>query len=1047
MIKYSWNIEERHMSLVNGQTYYISVSAFDLTGVVGENITSKGTMIDVIPPNVTKAEVSLLIDLDGTYSIEWNGFTSMSGMRDYEILLNRDSKPFNLTKVPGDMKKIKGVMSEEDIGNGTIFDAKVKGWSMSGLSSPDVTSIPVMPRPASRAHASRVVIGTAIGIALGCLLSAGIVAIFVTKYVRQQRKKAKERDWLRKLNSSVYAYLQGSGTSRGDSGFSDEGSLSSFNPQALDTDNSKDIFFVFTDIQSSTALCEEDADAYLLLQEAHDEIVRNALALTGGYEVDTEGDAFQCMFPNAVSSLLFCFKVQDLLLEYEWPASVLHLNGCKKVQSKLFRDKNIWSGPKVRMALHAGLAGTYYAKSHPTTRRVAFGGLAWETTKILSDLGHGGQIIVSEQAWKHLIDNADEGAVGYPLFEDLGLYEIDHKERRAMRILQCAPARSPVSERVFEELRDAEMLDPGKGMNIVPPMEGKVAIVSVIIEPSCYIDIIETFLTLIGKRERAANNAPDDRAEVVSVGSLSPLALPEYDIPNEDEDAAVLDKSVSRAIRGTEESQQTYFTTEHQQAVEIVSTIIESLVSQFGGYVIRTVEEVDTPPQMLLVTFKSSSSAARFTLAAQTTLMEYPWPKSINEVFGNSNASMRVTGKDGTPLFNGPSVAMAGHVDKIEKFDLFSSSLTLRCNSRSLRVTYKYSGILKALELARIANGGQTILSSAFFDSKWQKGLSLSQTQVTDLGIHDVNYFGQPVNLIEILPKVVCERSHYFAPVTSHRILSVGAQNAPGAHGDHVALVFTYPRVAHTFQKNDFSNRAVDNFSEAVRFLLPRYNGYESQEVGTGCFFLSFPNVDDAVAWSIHLQTVLRTATWNSSSVIIQKSRGDDEDGDNDVADNGSDEHIGRSSSFSSGVSDDMDSFESRIYPTMSMQMLHLVLPQIGICYGMPTKVTPHVQTGRADYFGPMVNLTARVAKRTPPGEINLNCEEFKGGSMSLRCFLKGTQVDNEGKWVDIELDDLGKKELKGVREKRRVFAVRMKEDERMSAEESLESLESISSL
>ena len=34
---------------------------------------------------------------------------------------------------------------------------------------------------------------------------------------------------------------------------------------------------------------------------------------------------------------------------------------------------------------------------------------------------------------------------------------------------------------------------------------------------------------------------------------------------------------------------------------------------------------------------------------------------------------------------------------------------------------------------------------------------------------------------------------------------------------------------------------------------------------------------------------------------------------------------------------------------------------QIGISYGMPTKVTPHVQTGRADYFGPMVNLSARV--------------------------------------------------------------------------------------
>merc|ERR1712176_812417 len=144
----------------------------------------------------------------------------------------------------------------------------------------------------------------------------------------------------------------------------------------------------------------------------------------------------------------------------------------------------------------------------------------------------------------------------------------------------------------------------------------------------------------------------------------------------------------------------------------------------------------------------------------------------------------------------------------------------------------------------------------------------------------------------------------FFSPLASQRILSVGAPNAPGAHGEPVALVFTYPRVAQEFQNSEHASQAVDNFSETVRILLPRYNGYESQEVGTGCFFLSFPSVDDAVAWSIHLQTVLRTATWNSSSVIIQKSRGDDEDGDNDVADNGSDEHIGRSSSFSSGVSD-----------------------------------------------------------------------------------------------------------------------------------------------
>merc|ERR1712241_838263 len=104
--------------------------------------------------------------------------------------------------------------------------------------------------------------------------------------------------------------------------------------------------------------------------------MRNALAEIGGLEVDTEGDAFQCMFPNVVTSLLFCFKVQEDLLEYDWPQSVLNLYGCEKVESKLYRNKHIWSGPGV-------------------------------------------QILVTENAWRQLAANGDEGAAGYPIFEDL----------------------------------------------------------------------------------------------------------------------------------------------------------------------------------------------------------------------------------------------------------------------------------------------------------------------------------------------------------------------------------------------------------------------------------------------------------------------------------------------------------------------------------------------------------------------------------------------------------------------------------------------------
>merc|ERR1712072_348727 len=169
-------------------------------------------------------------------------------------------------------------------------------------------------------------------------------------------------------------------------------------------------------------------------------------------------------------------------------------------------------------------------------------------------------------------------------------------------------------------------------------------------------------------------------------------------------------------------------------------------------------------------------------------------------------------------------------------------------------------------------------------------------------GAHDVRFFSHPVKLIEILPKILQDRTDYFPPLQSQRILSVGAQDAPGAHGEPVALVFTYPRVAQDFQKSDLANQAVDNFSETVRVLLARYNGYESQEVGTGCFFLSFPSVDDAVAWSIHLQLILRRSDWNSSEALrgLKSSDGDNKKKKSSKSIESEIDEYMRSSSFSS---------------------------------------------------------------------------------------------------------------------------------------------------
>ncbi|QDZ24719.1 adenylate cyclase [Chloropicon primus] len=1082
MIRHNWNLEERHMALVDGETYYVIVNAYDMTGVKGNNITSAGTTIDLLPPNVTGVKVALDVDVAGHYRVKWDAFMSNSGISQYAVKLLRGRDVIDKVAVSGNETMIESTIPPSQITNGTLFSAHVTGVSNAGLPSPQVVSPSVIPIPNMRKGNTETIIGVAVGVTLACLCIAGLAGYFVWRYQKRQKERAREEEWLRKLNNSVYTYLQGTGTKAGKLS-AEEGSVCLTNDATLDSDNTRDCIFIFTDIQSSTKLCEQDADAYLLLQEAHDEIMRNALAELGGHEVDTEGDAFQCMFPNVVTSLLFCFKVQEDLLKYDWPPAVQNLHECEKVESKLYRNKYVWSGPRVRMAVHFAKGGTYMAKSHPTTRRVAYGGKPWQTTSMLSDVGHGGQILVSEAAWRQLMATGDEGAAGYPIFEDLGRYQID-EEGLPIRILQVSPARSSVCERVFPALRDVDMLDKGQGMNIVPSMDGKVAIVCAIIEPSRFFGVVENFITLIGKRERASKNAPVDvkrDALTASDALVSPVFVPDYQNPLNESARSGLGRSQSFTITGRdhsdmenvgalddaleklglkEASDTMYFTNEHHQAVEIVSSTLEALVSQFGGYVIRTVEEVDSPQQMMMIAFKTSSSAVRFTLAAQTTLMEYPWPKSINEAFGydKSYRSSR-----GTPLFNGPCVAMSAHVDHIEKFSLFDSE-TYRSSSAGHTISYKYKGILQALELAHIASGGQTVLSSSFFDSKWQRGLSLSQTQVTDLGAHDVRYFAQPVKLIEMLPKVLQDRTNVFGPLESQRILSVGAQNAPGAHGEHVALVFTYPRVAQAFQKSGLASKAVDNFSQTVRILLARYNGYESQEVGTGCFFLSFPTVDDAVAWSVHLQLILRRADWNSSDPLLGLEEGEEESFHNSGKNERSlDSDNGEFSSFydeeekmgSAGIShvsstekfDEMDgengedslfSFFSthNAFYKMSLQMRHMVLVQIGICYGMPTKVTPHVQTGRADYFGPMVNLSARVAKNTKPGDIQLSSYAdlsqvlgFGDDRDHPSCFLKGMEFANEGKWVDIDLNDKGMRSFKGVKDKRQVFSVQVSSD------------------
>lgn len=119
--------------------------------------------------------------------------------------------------------------------------------------------------------------------------------------------------------------------------------------------------FLFTDIEGSTRLWEQDAGAMSGVLARHDDLLRAAITAHHGQVFKTVGDAFCAIFDHAADGLNAAVAIQNGLREADLPV-------------------------RVRMALHTGPAeerdGDYFG---PTLNRIA---------RILS-AGHGQQILLS----------------------------------------------------------------------------------------------------------------------------------------------------------------------------------------------------------------------------------------------------------------------------------------------------------------------------------------------------------------------------------------------------------------------------------------------------------------------------------------------------------------------------------------------------------------------------------------------------------------------------------------------------------------------------
>jgi class 3 adenylate cyclase len=159
---------------------------------------------------------------------------------------------------------------------------------------------------------------------------------------------------------------------------------------------------LFSDIEGSTRLLERLGERYDQLLDEHRRIVRDAVALHGGHEVRTEGDAFFVVFVRAGDAVRAAVAAQRRLGAWAWPDGV---------------------ALRVRIGLHTG---------EPRVVSTDYVGMDVHRAARICSAAHGGQVLVSETTEKVVSGQAIEGvklhSLGEHRLKDLSrpirLYEV-----------------------------------------------------------------------------------------------------------------------------------------------------------------------------------------------------------------------------------------------------------------------------------------------------------------------------------------------------------------------------------------------------------------------------------------------------------------------------------------------------------------------------------------------------------------------------------------------------------------------------------------------
>ena len=700
---------------------------------------------------------------------------------------------------------------------------------------------------------------------------------------------------------------------------------------------------VFTDIESSTTAAAESPRAMVLVQETHDRVMRQGIQRFAGYEIHTQGDAFEIAFATAVSATQFCLWTQDQLMNYDWPKEVLSVPQFAAVADEDTEDV-IFRGPRVRMGVHAAPPGTWSKGTHGYTHHTVFGGEGVDLIAAVSDAGHGGQVVLTKDAADALIPRIHKVDA---LLESIGTFRVraddDDADGVSLELFDCQPLPTPKRpRRVFSKhLRRIEYVAPGRSLAVIPP------------PPALRRDSTDEAFIVVVVAEEGTGDDPE------LAGALKAVLA---------QQAQLAGGYLASPDACSEGGAVVIFRTDYGAAARFLAVLPVVLAwwEWPEGARKRVVVEgtAPVPTVRVKVAMHVSSDVFEETLSAEALAAKRgaraPRERAGKNGIERAGSVLRRGGKlviDAVELTGREAARlparMLGKQDSEPGLRLSGSgrdaqAATLDDLSEYTEMTEVHgSGLDRARAVAAAAHPGQCIMTLSAFTNVQSAARMPAGAFPVSLGRHaitreDLRAYEESVarektsasekdggsrgsetshgeELYELVSTFLGMQSSTPRLKTA-KALTPGYRQSPDPSR---AVAVCFVSLSAPDRESETTKRALETASAVLRVSLAAHRGYECKQPEPNKFTLAFADFDDAVSFTGDVHLKLLAADWEEE--LLQK-RG----------------------------------CEPRVDPETGAMVWRGLHARCGVAYGVGSTRKP-LNTGRADYFGAIPNLAARV--------------------------------------------------------------------------------------